>query len=140
MPDELLNGIPTPRAFNVLHQLAIMRDEGDEVQAAVLQRLISAGCRFDTAVRSMPSAGLVPARNEHGQTIKFSGARLSARDIAELGDCQRFSAMLDTRPAYSSGAHLTNTQSVKQPPTGGGGGGGGGGAQLRERSKPNPYI
>ena len=54
MPDDLLNSIPGPRNFNVLHQLAFAGDEpGAE---STLRALVAAGCRFDPTPRTKPTA------------------------------------------------------------------------------------
>lgn len=117
MPDALLNGIPTPRGFNVLHQMAMGDQEG-----TVLQRFIAAGCRFDTAVRSMPHAREIEVV-VHGQSRKVPGANLTAHEIANLFGFQGFLQVLATIPPMAAG--LAKTQSVKASSGGPSGGYGG---------------
>ena len=126
MPDELLNGFPGPRSFNVLHQLAMARPPGhDHRPCETLRHLLSAGCRFDASVRSRLAAG--PIFAPQGDR---SGADLTAREIAKIGGCAKFLVALDAVPPYEvpdPGAELTKTQSLTSSAGSSGGGGGGGG-------------
>ena len=139
MPDHLLNGIPAPRSFNVLHQMAMMRDDvGSAEAASLLEKFIKAGCRFDLSVRSTPSAGPIAAVAPDQSDAQMPGAGLTAREIATCAGSHHVLRVLDMIPEYStedSGAALTKSTSLQGEHPGGYGSGGkrsgGGGASHR---------
>ena len=141
MPDHLLNSIPAPRSFNVLHQMAMMRGDGSdggEAASVLLELFLKAGCRFDLSVRSTPSAGPIAAFATDGMEAQVPGAGLTAREIATYAGSHHMLRVLDMIPEYStedSGAGLTKSVSLQGGHHGGYGSGGkrpgGGGGSHR---------
>ena len=109
MPDELLNGIPSPRNFNVLHQMSMVREEGDAGATAALRKLVKAGCRFNLEVQTKPEAGCVFSRKTGAED--HDGANLTARDIAEQWDCPEYLALLDEMKQAQSSTEMLETAS-----------------------------
>ena len=112
MPDKLLNGIPDPRSFNILHQMAMMRDDCGHGAGALLERLIKAGCRFDTSARTRSYAGDITVLDHQGRKVCMPGANLTAGEIATYSGSHQFLRVLEKIPQYEPASALTKSVSV----------------------------
>lgn len=112
MPDELLNGIPGQRSFNILHQMAMLHDDRGHGAGVSLERLIKAGCRFDTSVRSQPFASNITVVGHQGQLEEMPGANLTAAEIATRSGSHEFLHALEKIPQYEPASALAKSVSV----------------------------